>query len=134
MRDKKQKSFGIFLIDAIEYKTRLNCPCSEPQRVILFTAEELEYALDYLKVSAKDQLKLFKHELSHFTQAKTNDLQARFCLTFYRTETGGLAIIPGTQIHATLNNSLDDTQRRRGLKAAIGAPEDLSSTDKRLLL
>jgi len=120
-------------IDAIEYKTRLNCLCSEPQRVILLTVEELEYALDYLNVSVEEQQNLFEHEFAHFNEAKANGLLARFCLTFYKTKDGRLKMIPGTQMSVATSNALSEEERRIGLKSAITAPRVLSETDKQFL-
>lgn len=125
--------FSEWVIGSEEYAKRLARLPNEPKRVILNTKEGPLYALAVLGVSEKEQQSLFYHELCHYNEAKAKGLQARFCLTFYRTEAGELAMIPGTQLHATLFNALNDEKRRAGLKSAIAAPRDLSATDERLL-
>ena len=115
-----------------EYEKQLDILQNPPQRVICQTVEELQFVLDYLCVPEEEQKHLFEHEKAHFNEAKANGLQARFCLTFYKTP-NGYGLIPGTQIHATFLNNLTDDTRRLGLKAAILGPKDMSGTDKNLL-
>ncbi len=121
-------------IDSKEYNNRLEKLSGQPQRVILYDVEELEYALNYLNVTTEEQQELFEHEMAHFSQAIVSGLQARFSLTFYRSGNGRLAMIGGAQINATLLNTLNDDEKRVGLIAAIAAPKYPSPTDKRLLL
>ncbi len=116
-----------------QYEAKLNRLTHEPQRVICKTVEELKFVLDYLGVSEKEQQDLFEHEKAHFNEAKANGLQARFCLTFYRTASG-FGLIPGTQVHATLLNTLSDDERRMGVRTSITAPKNMSEADMQMLL